>query len=292
MCGSCQVLHRLLGAEPLQHRVLPELLLRRPELDGLVGDLLRVVPHRAVELEERRPGVQRVGMPRRPLLQLARQERLPDLARDIEHLGHVVGHVLALLGQRFRVLAFTHRASPPCALAPCDHPARRILTSGPTLAQKERMPRRPVACIALLAAACAPEPGAPPPPTAATLAAPAPRLAETARFDAALSAADPRRRASGGRRRRARRPGRSAARPRRRARAAGDARRRAPAARSHPSLIPGTSFRERRCPPISRRRSSGTGAKASQGDMLVNSIIYLVGLIVIVLAVLSLVGIA
>ena len=58
------------------------------------------------------------------------------------------------------------------------------------------------------------------------------------------------------------------------------------------SLIPGTSFRERRCPPISRRRSSGTGAKASQGDMLVNSIIYLVGLIVIVLAVLSLVGLA
>jgi hypothetical protein len=53
------------------------------------------------------------------------------------------------------------------------------------------MPRRPIACIALLAAACAPEPGAPPPPTAATLAAPAPRLAETARFDAALSAATP-----------------------------------------------------------------------------------------------------
>ena len=65
MCGSSQVLDRVLGAEPLQHRVLPELLLRRPELDRLVGDLLGVVPHRPVELGEGRPGVQRIGVLRR-----------------------------------------------------------------------------------------------------------------------------------------------------------------------------------------------------------------------------------
>ena len=112
-----QVLHRLLGADPLQHRVLPELLLRRPELDGLVGDLPRVVPHRPVELGEGRPGVERIGVPRRALLQLRRQERLPDLARDIEDFGHVVGHVLALLGQRLGVLAVIHRASPLRAAA-------------------------------------------------------------------------------------------------------------------------------------------------------------------------------
>jgi hypothetical protein len=54
----------------------------------------------------------------------------------------------------------------------------------------------------------------------------------------------------------------------------------------------GTSFRDRRCSSVGRRRPTGAGPKASQGDPLVNSIIYLVGLIVIVLAVLSLVGLA
>jgi hypothetical protein len=52
------------------------------------------------------------------------------------------------------------------------------------------MPRRPVAAIVLLAAACAPQADVPP-PAAATLAAPAPRLAETAAFDAALASAAP-----------------------------------------------------------------------------------------------------
>ena len=114
MCGSSQVLDRVLGAEPFQHRVLPERVLRRPVLDGHVRDLLGVVPHGAVELGEGRPGVQRIGvLRRRPSCSCAGQEPLPDLARDVEDLGHVVGDLLALLGQRPGILASRSSVPPP-----------------------------------------------------------------------------------------------------------------------------------------------------------------------------------
>ena len=137
-----EVLDRVLRPEPLQHRVLEQLLLRRPELDGHVGDLLGVVPHGPVELGEGRPGVQRVGPHGRALLHLVHQEPLPDLTRDVEDLGHVVRDLLALLGQRlgFGFLVFAHRVPPSCPRPACGGSMAPILQARPEyarFAQKE-----------------------------------------------------------------------------------------------------------------------------------------------------------
>ena len=114
MCGSCRSCTASLAPIHFSIEFCQSCCCAAQNSMVLSATCLRVVPHRAVELGEGRPGVQRVGVPRAALLHLRGQEPLPDLARDIEDLGHVVGHVLALLGQRSAVLAVTHRVTPPC----------------------------------------------------------------------------------------------------------------------------------------------------------------------------------
>ena len=149
MCGSCRSCDRVLGAEPLQHRVLPELLLRRPELDGHVGDLLGVVPHGPVELGEGRPGVQRVGLLRRrppasgPPGTSARSG--PRRRRPRPCCARCA--CPARPASRSRVLAFAHRVPPPGPRPACGAVLAPILQARPEhagLPRKRAMPdRRP-----------------------------------------------------------------------------------------------------------------------------------------------------
>ena len=127
------------------------------------------------------------------------------------------------------------------------------------------------------------------PVSEAARTAPPPRLGETAQFDAALARADPdaRRLEAGGRR-----PGRprgGAARPR-----GGARRRRSSIPRSARGSRPPAPDGTNRCDAALSDAASRAAASppAAQGRRTMNSIIYLVGLIVIVMAILSLVGLA
>ena len=174
-----------------------------------------------------------------------------------------------------------------------------ILQARPGFAQKASMRIRHPLALTLLLAACAP-PEAEIPMSRAARDAPPPRLGETARLRRRPRPGAARRRPARRRRRRPRRPRRGAARPRRRPLRSGRRPR-------HP-LPPRCRLRGRRLTAapgtISRRlalrhhrkpcptpRHPGAARGGVRGTHM-NSIIYLVGLVVIVLAVLSLVGMA
>ena len=117
--GRAELLHRLLGADPFQHRLLPERILRRPVFERHVRDLLGILGHGAPEFGKGGPSVERVRIRRsRAAFELAGQELLPDLTGDVEDLGHVVRDMLTLFGQGAEILllrrcGFAHGSFPP-----------------------------------------------------------------------------------------------------------------------------------------------------------------------------------
>ena len=201
--------------------------------------------------------------------------------------------------------------SPFVRTAPCDAVAAPILQPGSVLAQRERqaMLRRlfPLLLAAVLGvpAACAPPPEAPIRAVSeAARSAPPPLLAETARFRHSARRAGPRPSAVRLEARGRRRSSARAEALRARAAALGDPvlpggrARRPPRGRRFPDPEEAVGNERRRTAVVVPRQFSNrygvpeAPPHPSSEDVLVNSIIYLVGLVVIVLAILSFVGLA